>query len=141
MSIIENELVKNNQQFIGGEKYEKKQFFHLSISFFLCLIRFSLIDAWVSAYLLVLIHHASEKSRLRILFTQHLRLVNYIKRIDEEQLLLLKERENSTLLSSSSPENSVDIVSILHVISQVVSFSIFFFMLTKIGANSYAITS
>lgn len=57
-------------------------------------------------------------------------------------LLLLKECETSTLLSSSTPtENSVDIVSILHVISQVVSFSIFFFMLTKIGANSYAITS
>ncbi len=116
-----------------------KENFQLLIFFYL--IRFSLIDAWVSAYLLVLIHHASEKSRLRTLFTHHLRLVDYIKRIDEEQLLLLKERENSTLLSPSSSENSVDIVSILHVISQVVSFSIFFFMLTKIGANSYAITS
>ncbi len=117
-----------------------KENFQLLIFFYL--IRFSLIDAWVSAYLLVLIHHASEKSRLRTLFTHHLRLVDYIKRIDEEQLLLLKERETSTLLSSSSSsENSVDIVSILHVISQVVSFSIFFFMLTKIGANSYANTS
>jgi len=122
LSILENELAKNNQQFIGGEK-------------------FSLIDAWVSAYLLVLIHHATEKSRLRTLFTQHLRLVDYIKRIDEEQLLLFKERESHSLLSSSTSENSVDIVSILHVLSQVVSFSIFFFMLTKIGANSYASTS
>ena len=107
------------------------------------MIRFSFIDAWVSGYLLVLNHHASEKSRLRILFTQHIELVDYIKRIDEEQLAVLKEDENSSLLlsSSSSSENSIDIVSILHVISQVVSFSIFFFMLTKIGANSYTITS
>lgn len=114
-------------------------FFLFSSIFYL--IRFSLIDAWVSAYLLVLINHASEKSRLRLLFTQHIRLVDYIKRIDDEQILLLKEHENSALLSSSSTENSVDIVSILHVLSQVVSFSIFIFMLTKIGANSYAITS
>jgi hypothetical protein len=106
-----------------------------------CLIRFSLIDAWVSAYLLVLVHHATEKSRLRTLFTQHLRLVDYIKRIDEEQLLLSKERESHSLLSSSTPDNAVDIVSVLHILSQIASFSIFFFMLTKIGANSYAITS
>jgi hypothetical protein len=109
------------------------------IDFFLYFLRFSLIDAWVCAYLLILVHHASEKSRLRTIFIQHLRLVDYIKQIDEEELLLLKERESHTLLSSSSSENSIDIVSILHVLSQVVSFSIFFFMLTKIGANSYAI--
>lgn len=107
------------------------------------LIRFSLIDAWACAYLLVLVHHASEKSRLRTLFIQHSRLVDYINRIDEEQLLLLssKEREEHALLSKSPSENSVDIVSVLHVISQVVSFSIFVLMLTKIGADSYAITS
>ena len=104
-------------------------------------IRFSLIDAWVSGYLLVLIHHAAEKCRLRILLTQHPRLVDYIKRIDEEQLTGLKERESNTLFTSSSSERAVDIVSILHVLSQVVSFSIFFFMLTKIGANSYATTT
>ncbi|CAF0927426.1 unnamed protein product [Adineta steineri] len=123
LSIIENELARHNQPYIGGEK-------------------FSLIDTWVNAYLLVLSHHASEKSRLRTLFNQHTRLVNYVKRIDEEQFLLLtKENESHTLLSSSSSENSIDIVSILHIISQVVSFSIFFFMLTKIGANSHTITS
>ncbi|CAF3880190.1 unnamed protein product [Rotaria sordida] len=122
LSILEDKLAKNNQQFIGGEK-------------------FSLIDAWVSSYLLVLVHFASEKSRLRTLLTQHLRLVDYIQRIDEEQLILSKERESHTHISTSSPENSVDIVSVLHIISQVISFSIFIFMLTKIGANSNAITS
>lgn len=140
LSILENELAKNNQRFIGGEKYaieKQKKIRRFIINFF----RFSLIDAWVSGYLLILVHHACEKSRLRTIFTQHLRLVDYIKQIDEEQLVLLKERESHTLLSSSSSENSIDIVSILHVLSQVVSFSIFFFMLTKIGANSYAITS
>ncbi|CAF2814590.1 unnamed protein product [Rotaria sp. Silwood2] len=100
LSILEDKLAKNNQQFIGGEK-------------------FSLIDAWVSSYLLVLIHFASEKSRLRTLLTQHLRLVDYIQRIDEEQLLLYKERESHNHISPTSPENSVDIVSVLHIISQV----------------------
>ena len=92
----------------------------------------------MSGYLLVLIHHAAEKSRLRILLTQHPRLFDYIKRMDDEQLAGLKERESDTPLTSSSSERAVDIVSILHVLSQVASFSIFFFMLTKIGANSYA---
>ncbi|CAF4519845.1 unnamed protein product, partial [Rotaria magnacalcarata] len=58
---------------------------------------FSLIDAWVSSYLLVLVHYASEKSRLRTLFIQHSRLIEYIQRIDEEQLSLYKERENYDL--------------------------------------------
>lgn len=105
-------------------------------------IRFSLIDAWVSGYLLVLVHHAAEKSQLRTIFMQNARLVDYIQRIDDEQTLqLAKERDEHSLLPAISSENSVDIVSILHVVSQVVSFSIFFFMLTKIGANSYSITN
>lgn len=105
-------------------------------------IRFSLIDAWVSGYLLVLVHHAAEKSQLRTIFMQNARLVDYIQRIDDEQTSqLAKERDEHSLLPAISSENSVDIVSILHVVSQVVSFSIFFFMLTKIGANSYSITN
>ncbi|CAF1211422.1 unnamed protein product [Rotaria magnacalcarata] len=121
-SILENKLIENNQPFIGGEK-------------------FSLIDAWVSSYLLVLVHYASEKSRLRTLFIQHSRLIEYIQRIDEEQLSLYKERENYDLQSASSEENSTDLLSVLHIISQVVSFSIFILMLTKIGAKSYSITA
>lgn len=103
--------------------------------------RFALLDAWVSAYLLVLVQHATEKSRLRTILLQHQRLVDFIKRIDEEQLVVLKELDKSSLLSLSTSENSIDIVSALHFLSQLVSFSIFFFMLTKIGASSYAITS
>lgn len=108
---------------------------------FFYLIRFSIIDAWVSSYLLVLIHYASEKSRLRTLLAHHTQLVDYVQRINEEQLLLRKERDDQPLVSPISSENPLDVVSILHVISQMVSFSIFIFMLTKIGANSYAMTS
>lgn len=61
--------------------------------------------------------------------------------MDEKQLTFFKEHENHNLMLSSTSENSMDVLSTLHIISQVVSFSIFFFMLTKIGANSYAITS
>ncbi|UJR30683.1 hypothetical protein I4U23_018206 [Adineta vaga] len=122
LTILDNELAKHNQPYIGGAK-------------------FSFTDAWISAYLLVLVHQTSEKSQLRTLLTQHNRLIDYIQRIDEEQLLLLKENENHTLISSSSSENSVNTVSILYVISQVISFSIFFFMLTRIGANYHTITS
>lgn len=122
LTILEKELTKNNQEFISGEK-------------------FSLIDAWVSAYLLVLVQYATEKSRLRTIFIRHNRLVDYLKRIDEDQLLIIKEQDKSTLLPSSKTEDSIDIVSALHFVSQLVSFSIFCFMLTRIGANSYAITS
>ena len=67
--------------------------------------------------------------------------MDYIQRIDEEQTLqLAKERDKHSLSTRISSDNAVDIVSILHVVSQVVSFSIFFFMLTKIGANSYSTT-
>ncbi|CAF1056901.1 unnamed protein product [Adineta ricciae] len=116
LAILNNELEKHNQPYIGGEK-------------------FSLIDAWVSAHLLVLVRHTLEKSRLRTLLVRYGRLVDYIQRIDEEQSLLLKENVTQTLLSSSSSENSFDTASILYVVSQVISFSIFLFMLTKIGAN------
>jgi hypothetical protein len=104
----------------------------------ICLNRFSLIDAWVSGYLLVLVHHASDKSQLRSLLMRYPRLVHYVKRIEHEQAAyVLKEHEKRALLSISSSDNAVDIVTLLHVASQIVSFSIFLFMLTRIGANSY----
>jgi len=123
LKIFDDQLKKAEQRFLIGEK-------------------FSLIDAWVSAYLLIVLRHGSDQSVLNRMIKSQRLLFKYVQRISEEEnLQLTKQRDIQSRLSITDAENSSRVASILHVLSQVVSFSIFIFMLTKIGADSYANSS
>lgn len=135
--------IKNNWTTIFNWRKVKRKAKRFDLTlFFLLWQRFSLIDAWVSAYLLIVLRHGSAQSELNRLIKSQRFLFGYVQRLsDEENLLVTKQRETQSLLSITDAENSSRVASILHVLSQLVSFSIFIFMLTKIGADSYANSS
>jgi len=132
LNLIDEELGRRQSQYIFGENI-------------------SLVDVWVSSYLLILQYCSSKRSKLIIKLQRCVHLLAYLKRIEnkflfsnEYQKLSLLSNYNNQVISMKTktkslmqPNNgSISVLSVLHILSQIVSFSVFFLMLSKIGGSS-----